>query len=75
MFSINRRPYDHIVGSLNYEIDRNARLIEALRRLPPMIREIETEIVPDSLLLIVVWQLCCCIWVSGKATSIDSTLG
>ena len=50
VFSINRRPYDHIVGSLNYEIDRNARLIEALRRLPPMIREIETEIVPDSLL-------------------------
>jgi hypothetical protein len=50
VFSINRRPYDHIVGSLNYEIDRNARLIEALRRLPPMIKEIETEIVPDSLL-------------------------
>ena len=50
VFSINRRPYDYIVGSLNYEIDRNARLIEALRRLPPMIREIETEIVPDSLM-------------------------
>ena len=49
-FSRDRRPYDHIVGNLNYEIDRNARLIEALRRLPPMIKEIETEIVPDSLL-------------------------
>ena len=49
-FSMNRRPYDHIVGSLNYEIDRNARLIEALRRLPPMMKEIEMEIVPDSLL-------------------------
>ena len=49
-FNKDRRPYDHIVNSLNYEIDRNARLIEALRRLPPMIREIETEIVPDSLL-------------------------
>ena len=49
-FSMYRRPYDHIVGSLDYEIDRNARLIEALRRLPPMIKEIETEIVPDSLL-------------------------
>ena len=49
-FSMHRRPYDHIVGSQDYEIDRNARLIEALRRLPPMIKEIETEIVPDSLL-------------------------
>ena len=50
VFSMNRRPYDHIVNSLNYEIDRNARLIEALRRLPPMMKEIEMEIVPDSLL-------------------------
>ena len=49
-FSMDRRPYDHIVSSLNYEIDRNARLIEALRRLPPMMKEIEMEIVPDSLL-------------------------
>ena len=30
---------------------------------------------PPILLLIVVWQLCCCIWVNGKATSIDSMLG
>ena len=50
VFSSNRSPYDHIVDGLNYEIDRNARLIEALRRLPPMMREIEMEIVPDSLL-------------------------
>ena len=49
-FSKDRRPYDHIVGSLNYEIDRYARLIEALRRLPPMMKEIEMEILPDSLL-------------------------
>ena len=49
VFSMNRRPYDYIVNSLNYEIDRNARLIEALRRLPPMMKEIEMEIVPDSL--------------------------
>ncbi len=49
-FSMDRRPYDHIVSSLNYEIDRNARLVEALRRLPPMMKEIEMEIVPDSLL-------------------------
>ena len=49
-FSENRRPYDHIVNNLNYEIDRNARLIEALRRLPPMKKEIEVDIVPDSLM-------------------------
>ena len=49
-FSKDRRPYDYIVNSLDYEIDRNARLIEALRRLPPMIKEIEAEILPDSLL-------------------------
>ncbi len=49
-FSGYRRPYDHIVNGLNYEIDRNARLIEALRRLPPMKKEIEVEVVPDSLL-------------------------
>ena len=49
-FSKDRRPYDHIVNNLNYEIDRNARLIEALRRLPPMKKEIELEVVPDSLM-------------------------
>ena len=49
-FSGNRRPYDHIVNNLNYEIDRNARLIEALRRLPPMKKEIEVDIVPDSMM-------------------------
>ena len=49
-FSMDRRPYDHFVNSLNYEIDRNARLVEALRRLPPMMKEIEMEIIPDSLL-------------------------
>jgi small-conductance mechanosensitive channel len=30
---------------------------------------------PPILLVIVIWQLCCCIWISGKATSIDSTMG
>ncbi len=49
-FSKDRRPYDHIVNELNIEIDRYGRLIEALRRLPPMMEEIEEEIVPDSLL-------------------------
>ena len=49
-FSKDRRPYDHIVAGLNYEIDRNARLIEALRRLPPRMKEEEITVVPDSLL-------------------------
>ena len=49
-FSKDRKPYDRIVKSLDVEIDRYARLIEALRRLPPVMTEIEIEIVPDSLL-------------------------
>ena len=49
-FNKDRRPYDHIVNSLNVEIDRYARLIEALRRLPPVMKEIEIEILPDSLM-------------------------
>ncbi|MBO4660498.1 MAG: mechanosensitive ion channel [Prevotella sp.] len=49
-FNKDRRPYDHIVSSLDLEIDRYGRLIEALRRLPPMKKEIETKILPDSLL-------------------------
>ena len=49
-FNKDRRPFDRTVNSLNIEIERYARLIEALRRLPPMMKEIEVEIVPDSLL-------------------------
>ena len=49
-YSKDIRPYEHIVHSLDIEIDRYARLIEALRRLPPMMTEIEIEILPDSLL-------------------------
>ena len=30
---------------------------------------------PPILLLTVVWQLVCCIWLGSKATSVDSTLG
>jgi len=48
-FSKDRQPYDRTVGSLNMEIDRYARLIEALRRIPPVIEEMEAEILPDSL--------------------------
>ena len=46
-FNRNRTPYDRIVSSLDVEIDRYARLIESLRRLPPELRDL--EVVPDSL--------------------------
>ena len=46
-FNKNRRPYDRIVTKLSIEINRYARLIEALRRLPPVLTEV--ELVPDSL--------------------------
>jgi len=49
-FNKDRKPYDRIVHELNVEVDRYARLIEALRRLPPIMTEIEIEILPDSLL-------------------------
>ena len=49
-FSKDIKPFESIVHSLDTEIDRYARLIEALRRLPPMMKEIEIEILPDSLL-------------------------
>ena len=46
-FNKNRTPYDRIVATLDVEINRYARLIESLRRLPPELREV--EVVPDSL--------------------------
>ena len=46
-FNKNRTPYDRIVSTLDVEINRYARLIESLRRLPPELREV--EVVPDSL--------------------------
>ncbi|MBQ2235126.1 MAG: mechanosensitive ion channel, partial [Muribaculaceae bacterium] len=49
-FNKDRRPFDHTIASLNIEIERYARLIEALRRLTPVMPEIEAEILPDSLL-------------------------
>ena len=39
-FNRNRTPYDRIVSSLDVEIDRYARLIESLRRLPPELRDL-----------------------------------
>ena len=49
-FNEGMRPYDEIINDLSFEIERYARLIEALRRLPPEMKEIEVEIVLDSLL-------------------------
>ena len=49
-FSKESRPYARSVHELDVEVDRYARLIEALRRLPPLMTEIELELVPDSLL-------------------------
>ena len=46
-FNKTRTPYDRIVASLDVEIDRYARLIESLRRLPPELTDV--EVVPDSL--------------------------
>lgn len=46
-FNKNRIPYDRIVTSLDIEIGRYARLIEALRRLPPELEHVEG--LPDSL--------------------------
>jgi small-conductance mechanosensitive channel len=46
-FNKNRTPYDRIVFSMDVEMNRYARLIESLRRLPPELREV--EVVPDSL--------------------------
>ena len=46
-FNRNRTPYDRIVTKLNIEINRCARLIESLRRLPPELKEV--NLVPDSL--------------------------
>ncbi len=46
-FNKNRTPYDRIVNKLNIEINRYARLIESLRRLPPELKDL--ELVPDSL--------------------------
>jgi len=46
-FNKNRTPYDRIIANLEIDIDRYARLIESLRRLPPELEDL--ELVPDSL--------------------------
>ena len=47
-FEKDTQPYNSIVGGLDIEIERYARLIESLRRLPPELENIEG--VEDSLL-------------------------
>ena len=46
-YQSRRLPYDQIVNRLDWDIDRYARLVEALRRIPPEIESV--DIVPDSL--------------------------
>lgn len=46
-FNQDRMPYDRIVRGLDIEINRYARLIESLRRLPPELKDV--EVLPDSL--------------------------
>ena len=48
-FNQDRGPFDHIVSNLNVEMERHARLIESLRRLPPGLDTIVG--IPDSLLI------------------------
>lgn len=43
-FNRGMRPYDQIINDLTFEIERYARLIESLRRLPPEMKEMEIEI-------------------------------
>ena len=46
-FQSKRLPYDQIVNRLDWDIDRYARLVESLRRIPPEMEEIKD--IPDSL--------------------------
>ncbi len=46
-YKSNRLPYDQIVSRLDWDIDRYARLVESLRRIPPELESV--DIVPDSL--------------------------
>ena len=46
-FTRQRLPFDEIVTRMNFEIERYEHLVEALRRLPPILGKIDA--VPDSL--------------------------
>ena len=50
VFHKDKQPYEKDLNNLNFNIERYARLIESLRRLPPRMQEIEESLVPDSLL-------------------------
>ncbi|MBO4475811.1 MAG: mechanosensitive ion channel family protein [Bacteroidales bacterium] len=46
-YTSKRLPYDRIVDRLDWDIDRYARLLESLRRIPPEIQFL--NVIPDSL--------------------------
>ena len=46
-FTSNRLPYDRMVTRLDWDIERYARLLESLRRIPPQLGKI--RMIPDSL--------------------------
>ena len=48
-FNKNRKPYDQIVNSLNYETDRYNRLIKALKSLPPTAQAKAPEMLPEGM--------------------------
>ena len=48
-FNKHRTPYDRIVSDMDLEIDRYARLIESMRRLPPVLDSASVEMPADSL--------------------------
>ena len=49
-FNRQRSPYDRIAANMDLEIDRYARLLESLRRLPPELDVIDVNVIPDSLM-------------------------
>jgi Small-conductance mechanosensitive channel len=46
-FNKKKMPYDDIIATMDIEIERYERLAEALRRIPPILDEI--DIIPDSI--------------------------
>lgn len=46
-FKKKKMPYDEIITTMDIEIERYERLAEALRRIPPILEEIEA--IPDSI--------------------------
>ena len=46
-FNKRKMPYDEIISRMDVEVDRYERLIEALRRIPPVLEKVEE--IPDSI--------------------------